>query len=278
VPDLAAVSAYGTIKVKIGDRETTLKSLTDDLFKAIEENVRPYLLDPYNVRVEPETYTVFCFTETGSTVEELLEERPQLLAALLSDEPSPDRLSGEEVRDNLRYWFRYYQDDLVVIDWDGAIIVEPGGRYEDVLVVIEVANVQLLELRTYDAYLDRILGRAYGDLDRLFRGKDLFFSPQKVQKELSEASIDLTRVTDDIDNIGKLFGDYYLAKIYLGLTQRFHLGEWEDAVEKKMTTLSELYTIASQEVQNRRSLVLEMMIVLLFVVDLLLLYILSIPK
>lgn len=243
--------------------------------EVLTERIRPALVETYVASVEPEKYLVIILTETSRPAVEIFANEKQWLAGLVAGEKRPERLSEEEVRDNLRTWYRYYQDDLVVVDWDRALVIEPSGKYDDVLSVMEAANLQLLELRVYDRYLDAVLEDAYGDITSFYGRGGLFRSARHVQEELSNARIDLVRVTDTINNIGKLFGDYYLAKVHLGLTERFHLHEWEQIVREKMATLNELYTLASHEVEHRRGMALEGMIVLLFIVDLIVIYLVA---
>lgn len=254
---------------------TPLDAIAKGVADELGESIRSALIETYEADVEPESYLVVVLTQTPRPAWELFEKESTTLAGLLAGERRPERLSDEEVRDNLRTWFSYYQDDLVIVDWDRALILEPTGKYDDTLAVMETANLELLELRAYDKYLDDVLEAAYEDITRFYGRGGLFRSARGVQEELSNARIDLVRVTDTINNIGKIFGDYYLAKLHLGLHERFHLHEWETIVREKMATLNELYTLASHEVEHRRGVVLESMIVLLFVVDLVLIYMVS---
>jgi hypothetical protein len=271
VATLQELHPYLNLVVSVDGRKMGLPAYAAEFFQPIREGLLGAMVEPYNVRTEPEEYTVVCLTDSPYTPKELLRDQRPRLAALLSNELRADKLSPHEVEDNLRYWYTYYDDDLVVVDWDYAFLMDKEGKYEDVLFVMELANVQVLELRTYDAYLDRILDKSYADLERFVTGRGLFASPAGLMKELSDARIDITRVADSIENIGKLFGDYYLAKIYLALTHRFHIPQWERAVSEKLRTLNELYGMASHEVQARRGLTLEVLIVLLFVIDLVIL-------
>jgi hypothetical protein len=267
------VHKYLSLQVSSGGEKLSMHDYAARFFAPIRESLRSALVEPYNVRIEPEEYTVIAVTEAEHTPKELMKE-PQhraRLAALLSNEPRADKLAAKEVEDNLAFWFSYYDDDLVIVDWDYAFVFDREGKYEDVLLVMELANIQLLELRTYDIYLDLILEKSYADLERFLSRRGLFETPKALMKELGDARIDITRVTDNIENIGKLFGDYYLAKVYLALTERFHIPQWEHAVNEKLKTLSELYAMATHEVEARRMFTLEVLIVLLFVVDLLLL-------
>ncbi len=252
-----------------------LKTIPHEIADVFRNTIEPSIIETYPVTIEPEGHLVVVLTETDESAGRLLETERSTLAGILAGETNSARLSREEVEDNLAYFYRYFDDDLVVVDWDRSLIIEPTGKYEDVLSVIELANLELLELRAYDRYLDGVLERAYGDLTRFYGRGGLFRSAREVQKDLSDVRIDLVRVTDAINNIGKIFGDYYLAKLHLGLNERYHLAEWESIVREKMATLNELYTLASHEVEHRRGILLEGMIVLLFVVDLVLLVLVS---
>jgi hypothetical protein len=272
LPSLVDVNELTYIRLPDGSPlDAIAKGVSDELSAAL----RPALIETYEADVEPESYLVIVLTQTPHSSGELFEMEATTLAGLLAGERRPERLSDEEVKDNLRTWYSYYQDDLVVVDWDRALIIEPTGKYDDTLAVMEAANLELLELRVYDKYLDDVLEDAYEDITRFYGRGGLFRSARGVQEELSNARIDLVRVTDTINNIGKIFGDYYLAKLHLGLHERFHLHEWETIVREKMATLNELYTLASHEVEHRRGVVMEGMIILLFIVDLVLIYMVS---
>ncbi|MEA3199532.1 MAG: hypothetical protein QOE90_960 [Thermoplasmata archaeon] len=251
------------------------EGIAREIMGTLEPRMRASLVETYDAPVEPEPYQVIVLTETDLPARELFTLERQALAGLVAGERRPERLSADEVADNLRTWFSYYQDDLVVADWERALVIEPSGKYDDVLSVMESANLELLELRAYDRYLDLVLERAYDDLTRFYGRGGLFRSARNIQEELSEARIDFVRVTDSINNIGKIFGDYYLAKLHVGLTERFHLSEWESIVREKMQTLNELYTLASHEVEHRRGMALESIVVVLFIMDLVLIYLVS---
>ena len=58
----------------------------------------------------------------------------------------------------------YYENDLAVLDWDAALIVQEPGQLDEILYVLELANLQLAELEAYDRILDAALERSYRDL------------------------------------------------------------------------------------------------------------------
>lgn len=242
------------------------------IFQAVVDALRPQLktaLDEiFDVPVDPETYSAFCFTEVPDGAEQIWKYERNRIAALLIAEPNPDRLAPSEVDELLKNYSRYYIDDLVVADWDAALVIEPGGKYEDLLYIFEVANLELLVLRKYDHYLDRFLERIYTEHDQLFRGK-LFTTgrAKDMLRELSEVRVDLARVQDELDNTAKFFGDWYVARVYMGLEAKLHIRDYQDSVTAKLTTLRDLYQSVQSEIEVRQSLALEIAIVLLIVFE-----------
>jgi hypothetical protein len=132
--------------------------------------------------------------------------------------------------------------------------------------MIEFANVQLVELAAYDHILDDALQVSYRDISQMG-----FHSKREIRMKLRELRIDLSRLDDELSNITKFFGDWYLAQIHANLAHRFHLSDWHRIVDEKLETLGSLYQILQQDRADFLMFVLEATIVLLFIIDLLLL-------
>jgi hypothetical protein len=130
----------------------------------------------------------------------------------------------------------------------------------------------LLELRTYDALLDRVLDRAYDDLEKKPSLLTLRpFSSSPIIDYLSEMKLDVSEVIEKVTNSLKLIGDPYLARVYTVAATRFGLAAWQASVHQKLATVESLYELLYERTQARQLLVLELLIVVLFVLDILLL-------
>lgn len=267
VTALRDLRPFATLRIKGPEREETLDDYSARLVRRVVEDLVPFLHEAYDVKVDPEPYTVYCVSVSETPVREIMDTRRREVTALLANDPRPDAISDEEVADTWRNWFSYYQDDLVVLEWDAALIMEPSATYEDTLTVFELANLQLLELRTYDAFLDKVVDKAYDDLEDLFARSSLLRSGHDTVKELAEVRMDLAEASFQVDNISKLWGDWYLGKVYRACVRKFELDSWRRNVEEKMKDLSEIYEVAEAELEARRLLILELMVVLLFIVD-----------
>jgi hypothetical protein len=81
--------------------------------------------------------------------------------------------------------------------------------------------------------------------------------------------MDLAKMSDEASNIAKFSGDWYLARVYLACRERFHIEGWRAGVREKLQSLEHLYVLANTEINNRRMVLLEGLIVVLFIIDLL---------
>jgi hypothetical protein len=264
---------------------TTLDQRIRQVVARIFEEVKPHLDTPVAALEQPEVYTIFCLypplddaaaaPASPASIEQWLGNHEREVAGLLAGETDPACLSDEEIQETMKYKYSYYQHDLAVVEWDTAFLVDTPEGCQDTLYVLEVANLQLEELRVYDAKLDMVLDKAYDDVQSVVRPRG-FRNRQRVLAELREIRMDLTKVADEVSNTTKFFGDWHLARIYMGCAARFHLSEREGVVSQKLRSLDSLYTMLQQDSMNRAMLLLEMTIVALFVIDLVIIVILGI--
>ena len=287
--------AIGAMSVKVRvpvvcERLMDLVAFRDALFKEgapleqrvlaiaqqVFQNVKPQLDTPVAELPPAEVYTVFCLdtppggdaaADRAAPMDTWLSQHEREVAALLVGEPDPARLSAQEVQETTKYRYSYYQSDLAVIDWDAALLVDTREDTHDTLYAIEMANLQLAELRVYDQALDRVLDKAYDDVEVVAR-PHAFVARQRVLSDLREIKMDLTKVADELSNTSKFFGEWHLARIYMGCAARFHLAEWDQIVDQKLRALDGLYTMLQQDSTNRMMLILETAVVGLFVLDL----------
>ena len=155
----------------------------------------------------------------------------------------------------------------MVVDWDAALIVDEPRYRDEIVYIMELANIQLAELEAYDRMLDGAVEASYRDVTRQW-----FHRVIGPRTPFQELRVDMARITDELSNITKFFGDWHLARIYQLLSSRFHLGDWQRTVEEKLKTLDEIYQLLKAQQTNRWMLILETTIVLLFVLDLILLF------
>jgi hypothetical protein len=248
-----------------GSLHEEVRRLAED----VRRELAPHYIRPVANLAEEEAYTVFCIesplrTQGGAplSAEDWWQANRRAIASLLTQEPDSEHLSKQEAEESTGRFLSYYEHDLVVVDWDAALLIDEPRNFDETLYVLELANVQLAEVEAYDRILDGSLERAYRDLNaRPFRGR------AGMLRELRELRIDLARLSDELSNITKFFGDWHTARIYQAISGRFHLGDWHRTIDGKLKTLDDLYQLLNHDQTNRWMLWLEVTIVLLFVID-----------
>jgi hypothetical protein len=270
VQQIEDLVAYHDLQFSNGSLSEEVRRLAEE----VRSELASHYVRPVRHLAEEEAYTVFCIespllTEAGAplSAESWWQAHRRAVASLLTQEPEIDHLSKQEADESTGRFLSYYEHDLVVIDWDAALIIDEPQNFDETVYVMELANLQLAELEAYDCILDDSLDRAYRDLSvRPMRGRD------STLRELREIRIDLARFSDELSNITKFFGDWHLARIYENISARFHLGDWHRTIDKKQQTLDDLYELLNHDRTNRWMLILEVTIVLLFVIDLVILF------
>lgn len=242
-----------------------------ELAEQVRRELHAHYIRPLAQLGDEEAYTVFCIHspilgEGGVDVraEDWMREHRRAISALLTEERDPSKLSDQESEESSGKYLSYYKDDVVVIDWDAALIVDEPRYFDEILYTMELANLQLAELEAYDRILDDAVERSYRDVGgRRFS----LMRSARTQNDLLEIRIDLARLSDELSNITKFFGDWHLARIYQAISSRFHLADWHRTIDEKLKTLDDLYQLLRHEQNNRYMLILEIAIVLLFILD-----------
>jgi len=261
------------------DDGTTLHDEVLALAEEARTELKPHLVRPVEKLAPEEAYTVFCITSPLDTpegghiaTEDWLEANRRQVAALLTEETDTTHLSDQEADESTSRYLSYYDHDMVVVDWDAALIVDEPRYVDEMVYLMEIANLQLAELESYDRLLDGVIDRSYRDLSSSgsFRGMQRW-TGRTTLKQLRELRIDLARLSDELQNITKFFGDWHLARIYQALAARFHLSDWHKTTDEKLKTLDDMYQLLQADRNNRYMLILEVTIVLLFVLDLVIL-------
>jgi hypothetical protein len=192
--------------------------------------------------------------------------RDEDVARLLVGETRP--LSPATRRDLLSQRFTYFEDDLAVLTWNAALVVEPVAEDTDVQYVLEFANAQLLELRYYDALLDLEVPKMY---DRIAEARHGFHWLGRRYSRLLAAMqtrvAEATELVERTENSLKVTDDVFLARIYAATLEIFRGRTWRSGIDNKLAIVRDAYAMLNAESQARRAEMLEIVIVLLILFE-----------
>lgn len=236
----------------------TAMVLCDELGEALDDRHDPIMEDYLVVDIEGFDQPI--------DAETLLREHGAQLAQLLLGERS--LLAPQEIEETLRRRFSYYADDVTIVQWDTAFIVDRRDSSDAIADILEFANSQLLELRTYDAQLDSELDAIYkmqpGRGARSLLGR----------READQAAtiryliVDILELLDRSTNALKVVGDAYYARIYRAAAERLGLVVWQSQIDTKLTSVRDMYRFLTDEARSRRDAFMEIIVIVLIASEL----------
>lgn len=210
-----------------------------------------------------EDYVVYRLSPCSQqdSAQSFVRENRAAIAQLLRGET--ETLSEGEINDAMASVMSFGLRDVSVIDWNGALVIDPEPA--DTLLVLEFANVELLEMRHLDDRLDASLDEAFKELRRRsWRDWLPIGSPLRSQVEhLAELRADGALMFEGVNNALKLLGDQYLARLYRLVTVRLGTPAWDASILRKLDALESLNQKLNDIHTHRRMEVLEWIIIML---------------
>ncbi|MEB3205463.1 MAG: hypothetical protein VKP57_12285 [Candidatus Sericytochromatia bacterium] len=201
--------------------------------------------------------------DTPVRADDLLARKGDELARVLRGERG--EMSRDERSDALRLHHSYRSDDLVIVTWNSAFVLDPE-QSTDHLDIIEFANAQLLDLRYYDEMLEAELGAVYDGFSGTAGGSRRR-RLARTSKKLMQLMIEIYDVQDKVRNAIKITGDVYLARIYRMTGESLRLGRWEEMVDAKLRIVQQVAQLLLEEMNQKRSVLLELMVIFLILIE-----------
>jgi hypothetical protein len=212
-----------------------------------------------------EDFTVFVLGAVPSGPMETQEVLAQLLWGELGDR----KLAGAKIQELTRRAIRYYEDDLVLVDYDAAVVVD-ADDVTGLVDIFEIASAQLLELRFYEDMLTRSLAMLLKDVRTARTTVWLLRSPfRKLAHRAAVLALELGELTDRLERAITLKGDTYSVQVYREAASRFRLAEAHASVREKVETISRVSEVLGHEIHTRRDLLLEVAVILLIAFEVL---------
>lgn len=255
---------------RVLDRSPELDALLGAELEVLRQRVAP-AIERAGIAPVSEEYIVFRVTtlrggdgEPADGHAVLTSER---LAPLLLGEPRA--LAPTALRELLQHRFSYFTDDLVVLTWENALVLEPSGTDRDVEYILEFANAQLLELRVYDAVLDAELPVMYDQVAEARRRRRPLPTRrfQSVLSTLQTRVADVTETVERAENGLKVTDDVYLARVYGAALELFRASAWRRGIERKLEIFRSTYAMLNGEAQSARAELLEIAVIVIIVVE-----------
>ena len=192
---------------------------------------------------------------------------PKIASALRFEK---NAISEFQMKEILHSTTGYYEEDLVIIDTEAAFVYD--DEPEELLDFFEQALIQQLELQYFDKLLDKKLDHVY---NQTMQTKSFYtylpfvgtlYDPLS---ELSKLKVDISVITERLNNSIKLTGEAYYSKIYDLLVKKLEIEAWKRSVEKKLSIIHDVRSIYQSKVNSIREDLLSTLVIILIFIELL---------
>ena len=219
-----------------------------------------------NATVRAEDYAILVVERLGAgEPASRLARRPELLQAALGE-----RRALSEAASALSTTLSYYVDDLILMTWTAAVVIEPEAEArDDATLLLEFANVQLLALRAFDAEVDRELASIAPTVAAHTRGPVWIRlrSSRRFQRELNALIFDTTETSARIENALRVTEDVYWNRVYTAALQVLRVQVWRAGIEDAVGALRQMASALHDEARASYTDLLEVLVIVLIAVE-----------
>lgn len=205
--------------------------------------------------------------EAAIDLVKLKDEYGSLIASILRFET--ESLSEYQKNEILESAIGYYRGDLIIIDTEAAFIYD--DEYEEVLDLFEFANMQQLELQYFDRVLDQQLNVVYErEIRKLPLVSYLPFIGALTSDpvgDLGKLKVDISVITERLENSIKLAGEAYYSELYLLLVEKLDIAKWRESISRKLDIIIDVRTVYENKVAALREDLLSVLIIILIFIE-----------
>ncbi len=206
-----------------------------------------------------------------------VDKNKEFIAGILLDEQNYKELSKEYIANTIKRSLSYYSCDSAIVDWDAMFLISNTSNYENEIMVVDTANIQLLEYRVYQNEVNKMIDTVNNRFLKMNRNPFYIIftrrSMIKLSKEISDFYAEYKDLIEGINQIIMSFGEWYLARLYSLLSDAFRLTDLAKRLESTFDMLVNIRSFIQSHVSEDTSSFLEWVIILLFVIEIILIII-----
>ncbi len=180
-----------------------------------------------------------------------------------------EHLSEYKKNEILADAFGYYRGDLLVIDYDSALVYETDCG--DLLDIFEFANMRNMELQYFDRVLDKQLNLIYERQPYKIPWRAYFpllgmFSFDPVG-ELAKLKVDISVVSERLGSSVKFSEEPYYKEVYRILSEKLDFKSWQTSLDKKLEIIHDILEVHQNRVASVRYDMLNVLVVVLIFME-----------
>ncbi len=182
-----------------------------------------------------EEYTSLLITKVDKIKEFVTKNRYTLARFIRGVEKEIDKIDANEI---LVSEVTYSNDDIAIIDWEGAILIDKDGDFDSQLELIKIGNYQLMRYRI----LDQAIEKSLQDIRSFVEGKNKRIMGTSFVRSAIKNRLSILLDFDNVDQSLLLVGDWYSAKLYKVIIREFYIEDWKNLARNKIENLETMDT------------------------------------
>lgn len=262
IDKLIDISTIDERDIQIRKEEMPFYEWAETLFVRVYEHIKEAIYNERAVRVTPEDYAFIIIDKISPklTSKELYYKYPRLLAGLLLSEPYWRQISEQEKEDTLSSFASYTTKDLTIVGFDKSVLIGTGEMTNDIISVLNLANIHRLVLRVYEEILKQAITEAK---EKKVWSVWRAFLPATWTSlyKIGTIQLDVTRLVGELKSETAYGEDYFLGKIYTACERKLQLSSRSDVVQNYLEVLQKY----NERALNARSVVASLLVEISFI-------------
>jgi hypothetical protein len=203
-----------------------------------------------------EEYGILLIATVDGAPDTFIDRNGPALARFLRSQR--DEFGADEIQSTLMSRVRYSENELTVVDWEGAVVIARENDFQSDIELLKIGNYQLLRYRLLDQTIERNLEMIARHMHEGARRPLFPRRPKSVLRQVVEQRLALMLDFEKINQGLLLIGDWYTAKLYRSIYGEFYLDEWAGAIKEKLRNLESLIQVIQDNFSFSWSTFLEM--------------------
>ncbi|MBX9830670.1 hypothetical protein K2X40_01835 [Candidatus Babeliales bacterium] len=258
------------LKHKLGAVKKKFDLLSKQAALEAFQSIQSAVNKPHFANLEGSYVAVQITPLPAITAEQFRDENSPKIASLLRLEMQT--LSERQRTEVLSATTSYYGQDMIIVDTNVALIYD--DEFFEPLEFFESASIEKLELQYFDRVLDEKLNYFYAQSSyKIPLIAYIPFMSSQVDlpvSRLAKLRVDISVVTERLENSVTSSGDFYFSNFYAILVDRFFIKEWRDSINRKLDIIKDLYTVYQDRLDTIHEEFLSLVIIILIVMEVLL--------
>lgn len=187
-----------------------------------------------------EEFIILMLSQVDGSPDEFIDHHAQDLARFIRSQR--EIFGPSEIEDILITRVRYSEDELTLVDWEGALLISPTGDFQADIELLKIGNYQLVRYRVLAQAIEENLL----DIKTIFlkgsRSPILPGPPRAALRRIIQHRLEMILEFEHTEQNLLLIGDWYSAKLYRAIQDEFYLDDWKLTVQSKLDNLESIVT------------------------------------